>query len=134
MSTRDWGRYLNDSFGALWDINLCGFHGGWGWSEFGTSDDTTPQRHPAVLFQRPNSYYLLFQIWIKEETHHDHDPWIMMIIWGQIWSTCSHDWGNQVVWTSILESFLRSHEKHDTFTMLNMKVGLGCWSLGEGGK
>lgn len=70
MSTRDWGRYLNDSFGALWEINFCGFHGGWGWSEFGTSDDTTPQRHPAVLFQRPNSYDLLFHIWINEETHH----------------------------------------------------------------
>lgn len=32
------------------------------------------------------------------------------------------DLSNQVVWTSILESFLRSHEKHDTFTMLNMKA------------
>lgn len=76
--------------------------------------------------------YFTFELTKKLTTH---DPWIEMIIWPDLINLFgSHDWGNQVVWTSILESFLRSHEKHDTFTMLNMKVGLGCWSLGEGGK
>lgn len=28
----------------------------------------------------------------------------------------------QVVWTSLLESFLHTHEKHDTFTMLHLKA------------
>lgn len=29
---------------------------------------------------------------------------------------------DEVVWTSILESFLHTHEKHDTFTMLHLKA------------
>ena len=29
---------------------------------------------------------------------------------------------DQVVWSSILESFLHTQEKHDTFTMLHLKV------------
>ena len=32
------------------------------------------------------------------------------------------DLNDQVVWTSVLESFLRNHEKHDAFIMLNLKA------------
>ena len=30
--------------------------------------------------------------------------------------------GSEVLWTSLLESFLRSHEKHGVFTMMRLRA------------
>lgn len=38
---------------------------------------------------------------------------------GVVWISISE----QIVWESILQSFLHAHEKHDTFTMLHLKAG-----------